>query len=219
MAIRQTFQEHLQTLQDDLLAMGDRVAEAVGESVRALAERDEAMEHQIIAGDQEVNATQRHLEEQALVLIATQQPLASDLRIIVSVLSISQDLERMADHAKGIASIGLDLMRQPLLKPLIDIPRMARIDQELIRGQLDAFMRHDADAARQLARRDDEVDGLYEQVYRELLTYMLQDPRTITRANLLLWVAHNLERIGDRTTNIGERVVFLVTGEIVELNP
>ncbi len=219
MAIRQTFQEHLQTLQDDLLAMGDRVAEAVGESVRALAERDEALAHQIIAGDQEVNATQRHLEEQALVLIATQQPLASDLRIIVSVLSISQDLERMADHAKGIASIGLDLMRQPLLKPLIDIPRMARIDQELIRGQLDAFMRHDADAARQLARRDDEVDGLYEQVYRELLTYMLQDPRTITRANLLLWVAHNLERIGDRTTNIGERVVFLVTGEIVELNP
>jgi phosphate transport system protein len=217
--IRLTFQEHLRTLQDGLLAMGDRVADAVGESVRALAERDEALAHQIIAGDQEVNAAQRHLEEQALVLIATQQPLATDLRIIVAVLSISQDLERMADHAKGIATIGLDLMRQPLLKPLIDIPRMAQIDQEMIRGQLDAFIRHDADAARELARRDDEVDGLYDQVYRELLTYMLEDPRTITRANPLLWVAHNLERIGDRTTNIGERVVFLVTGEIVELNP
>lgn len=217
--IRQTFQDHLKTLQDDLLAMGDRVTHAVGESVRALAESDVALAHQVIQDDDEVNAAQRHIEEQALVLIATQQPLASDLRIIVSVLSISQDLERMADHAKGIATISLDLMRQPLLKPLIDVPRMAQIDQEMIRGQLDAFIRHDADAARELARRDDVVDGLYEQIYRELLTYMLEDPRTITRANPLLWVAHNLERIGDRTTNIGERVVFLVTGEIVELNP
>lgn len=217
--LRQTFQEQIRTLQDELLTMGDRVAHAVAESVRALAESDEDLAHQIIRADVEINAAQRHIEEQALVLIATQQPLASDLRVIIAVLSISQDLERMADHAKGIATISLDLMRQPLLKPLIDIPRMAQIDQDLIRGQLDAFIRRDADAARQLARRDDEVDGLYVQVYRELLTYMLEDPRTITRANPLLWVAHNLERIGDRTTNMGERVVFLVTGEIVELNP
>jgi len=125
----------------------------------------------------------------------------------------------MGDYAKGIAQITLDMADQPLLKPLIDVPRMANKGRQLLRDQLDAFIRRDVDAARRLSAEDDEIDALYDQVYRELLIFMMEDPRTVSRATRLLWVAHNLERIGDRTTNIGERTIFLVTGQIEELNP
>jgi phosphate transport system protein len=140
------------------------------------------------------------------------------LRLIFSISMIGWELERMADHAKGVAVLAQRLADQPLLKPLIDVPRMAEIGRELLMGQVDAFMRGDVEMARSLAARDTEVDQLNDQVFRELLLIMITDPRTITRATYLLWVSHNLERFADRTTNIGERVVFLQTNTIVELN-
>lgn len=217
--LRATFRERLDELLGSLLAMGDLVDTAILRAVKSLAERDAELAQQVIAEDQRVNQAMYDVEEDTLVLIATQQPLAGDLRTLMSAASIATELERMGDYAEGIATIALRGMDQPLLKALVDIPRMAELGRELLRGQLQAFVDRDAERARQLAKRDDEIDRLYDQVYRELLTYMAEDPRTITRATHLIWVAHNLERIGDRTTNIGERVVFLVTSQVVELNP
>lgn len=215
---RESFDSKLKALQERLLNLGAMVAQAQERSVRALAERDETLARELIAGDQEINRAQHGIEEECLLLIASQQPVARDLRMIFSISSIAWELERMADHAKGIAALALRLIDQPTLKPLIDVPRMAEIGRELLLGQLDAFVRGDIDAARQLAERDTEVDQLNDQVFRELLVIMMTDPRTITRATYLMWVAHNLERFADRSTNIGERVVFLKTNTIVELN-
>jgi phosphate transport system protein len=150
--------------------------------------------------------------------MATQQPMASDLRRIVAVLNIIVELERMGDYAEGIAKIVLMHRDTPLLKPLVDVPRMAEQARDMLRRSLDAFIRRDAPAAIAIAAEDDAVDALYEQIYRELFTYMLQDPKTFDRATWLLWVAHNLERIADRVTNICERVVFEVTGRMEEMN-
>jgi len=216
--IRVAFQERLDEVMGNLLAMGDLVDTAIARAVQSLAERDAELAQRVIADDRRVNQAMYDLEELTLVLIATQQPLARDLRTLMSAASIATELERMGDYAEGIATITLRGIDQPLLKPLIDVPRMTEIGRELLRGQLRAFIDRDVEQARLLAARDDEIDRLFDQVYRELLTFMSEDPRTITRATHLIWVAHNLERIGDRTTNIGERVVFLVTGEVVELN-
>lgn len=216
---RETLDEGIKALQGDLLKMADLVDGAIGRAVKSLAERDEGLARQVIAADEEINRAQRQIDERCLVLIATQQPLASDLRVILAISGIATELERMADHAKGIAQLTKRLAPQPHLKPLIDIPRMAEKGRSLLREQLEAFLAHDAERARSLAKHDDEMDALYDQIYRELLIFMMDDPRTITRATHLIWVAHNLERIGDRTTNIGERVVFMVTGEVEELNP
>ena len=173
---------------------------------------DADLARQIIADDTQINTQRYKLEEAAVQLIATQQPLAGDLRLIASVIHISTDLERMGDYAEGIAKIALMHGDQPPVKPLIDIPRMAEIARSMLRRSLDAFIRRDVDAARALVGEDDEVDALYDQVYRELLTYMIEDPKLIQRATWLLWAAHNLERIADRATNICERVVYMVTG-------
>ncbi|MGD8903553.1 MAG: phosphate signaling complex protein PhoU, partial [Anaerolineae bacterium] len=151
-------------------------------------------------------------------LIATQQPMAGDLRAILSVSNIAAELERIGDYSEGIARLALKLAGRPLLKPLIDIPRMAEEGRRMLMTALEAFARQDVEAARQVGIADDTVDALYDQVYRELLVYMMEDPRTITQATYLLWVAHNLERIADRTTNIAERVIFLDSGRIVDLN-
>jgi len=215
---RETFDEQIGDLQEDLLAVGDLVDKAIERSIQSLAHRDLGLAQQIIGEDALINQALRDLEERCLVLIATQQPLASDLRIIIAVSNIAVELERMGDYAKGIAKITLMIGDHPPLKPLIDIPRMAEKGRQLLHQQLDAFIRRDPDSARCLGAQDDEVDALYDQVYRELVFFMMQDPKTITRATYLLWVAHNLERIADRTTNIGERVVFLVTGRVEELN-
>jgi phosphate transport system protein len=215
---RESFDAQLAALKEQLLNLSAMVSNSQKLAVQALAERDEDLAREVIAGDQAVNQAQRDIDEHCLFLIASQQPVARDLRTIMSISAISTDLERMADHAKGIAVLTLRLADQPLLKPLIDVPRMAEIGRELLTGQLDAFMRGDVEAAKVLAARDDEVDQLNDQVFRELLVIMMGDPRTITRATYLLWVAHDLERFADRTTNIGERVIFLMTGRIVELN-
>jgi phosphate transport system protein len=150
-------------------------------------------------------------------LIATQQPMASDLRIILAVLNIISEVERIGDYAEGIAKIAIMIGDEPPLKPLIDIPRMADKTVDMLRRSLDAFIKRDAAAAKAISTEDDMVDQLYDQVFRELLTFMAEDPKTITRATRLIWVAHNLERSADRVTNICERVVFVVTGKMEEI--
>lgn len=215
---REIFDEQLNELQQDLLEMSELVDRAIERSVRALAERDIELSRQVIKDDEAINQSQHDIEEKCLVLIATQQPLASDLRVIFAISHIVTELERMADHAKGIGQISLLMGPREPLKPLIDIPRMAEKARWLLRQELDAFVNHDVELARSLGSEDDEVDRLYDQIFRELLIFMMDDPRTITRATYLLWVAHNLERITDRAINIGERVVFVVTGEVEEHN-
>lgn len=215
---RETFDEQLKALEQDVLDMGRLVDRAIDLSVDALAKRDIDLSRRVIREDDDINQAQHDIEEHCLVLIATQQPLASDLRVIFAVASIATELERMADHAKGIGQIGVMMGPREPLKPLVDIPRMATKSRWLLERELAAFVNRDVELARSLGHEDDEVDRLYDQVFRELLIFMMEDPRTITRATYLLWVAHNLERIADRAINIGERVVFLVKGKVEEHN-
>jgi phosphate transport system protein len=215
---RVAFAQSLRELQDDVLTLGSMVEKAIGRAVEALRNQDAKLAQSVVDDDNQINKMRWQLEENAILLMATQAPMAGDLRRITAVIHIATELERMADHAEGIAVLTLRTADEPLLKPLVDIPRMADTARELLLDALDAFIENDAERARQIARRDDEVDRLYEQVYRELLTFMISDPRTITRATHLLWVAHNVERIADRVTNICERVVFVVTGQIEEMN-
>jgi phosphate transport system protein len=215
---RTAFTQDLQELQDGVLTLGSMVEKAIGRAVESLRSQDVVLAQQVVDEDAKINDARWELEEAAINLMATQAPMARDLRRIAAVMHIVTELERMADHAEGIAVLTLRTTDEPLLKPLVDIPRMADLARELLIEALDTYTEMDAERARQVARRDDEVDRLYEQVYRELLTFMISDPKTITRATHLLWVAHNVERIADRVTNICERVVFVVTGQIEEMN-
>jgi len=215
---RTVLDRQLAEIQEDMLVLAGMVESAIERGIEALRKRDAELAREIIADDVRINRKRYEIEDKCLELIATQQPLAGDLRTIMSVLFIIVDLERMGDHAEGIAKIARMLADEPPLKPYIDIPRMAQIASRMMMGSMEAFKHRDADRARSICNEDDEVDALYDQVYRELLTYMLQDPRTIQRATYLTWVAHNLERIADRATNICERVVYLVEGKIEELN-
>jgi phosphate transport system protein len=172
----------------------------------------------VILEDLDINRKRYETEERCLELLATQQPMARDLRTIVAVLHVIVDLERMGDHAEGIAKVAIMLADEPPLKPYIDIPRMAEVGIRMLRGSIEAFKQRDVDMARRVCDDDDEVDALYDQVYRELITFMINDPRTIERATHITWIAHNLERIADRVTNICERVVYMVQGRIEELN-
>ncbi len=215
---RTAFERQLTEIQEDMLVLASMVETAIKSSIEALKGRDVELARRVVTQDLKVNRKRYETEEKCLELIATQQPLASDLRVIVSVLHITVDLERMGDHAEGVAKVALMLSDEPPLKPYIDIPRMAEVCIQMLNGALDAFKDRDSARARAICDMDDEVDALYDQVYRELLTYMANDPRTIERATQLTWVAHNLERIADRVTNICERVVYLVEGHIEELN-
>jgi phosphate transport system protein len=194
------------------------VEEAIMASIDVLKKRDMEGSRRVIAQDRLVNERRFAIESDALVLIATQQPMAGDLRTIAAVLDITSELERIGDYAKGIAKINLMIGEGPLLKPLIDVPRMAEKTCDMLHRALDAFARRDTEMALAIPTEDDEVDSLYNQVYRELITYILADPRVIEQANYLLWAAHNLERAADRVTNICERVIFTVTGKMVELD-
>ena len=214
---RTSFERHLHELQDDVLVLGSMVEKAIYRSMEALKNRDLELAKQVVADDSEIDRKRFDIEEKCIELIVTQQPVASDLRVIVAVLNIIIDLERMGDHAEGIGKITLMIGKEPPLKPLIDLPRMAQKTGDMLRRSLDAFVSRDADAARQISKEDDEIDALYDQVFRELLTFMAEDSRTITRATRLIWVAHNLERSADRVTNICERVVFVVTGKMEEI--
>ncbi|MGE5620588.1 MAG: phosphate signaling complex protein PhoU [Sphingomonadaceae bacterium] len=215
---RSTFDRQLAALKDDVLILGSMVDKAIARSVDALKRRDRNEAEMIISDDMKINRKRFEIEDKCLLLLATQQPMASDLRVVAAAMSIITDLERIADHAEGIAKINLLMGDEPLLKPLVDIPRMAEKAQDMLRRSLDAFVARDADGARALTSEDDEVDALYDRVYRDLLDIMIKDPGTITRATYLLWAAHNLERVADRATNICERVVFMVTGQMEETN-
>ncbi len=216
--VRATLDRDLQKLQDDLLRLGSRVDTAIQRALDSLARRDADLAQEIITADAEINALRFKLEEACLAVLATQQPAASDLRGIVAAMILATELERMGDYCAGIARTVLRMGDEPLLKPLVDIPRMAQECRVMLREALDAYVARDPEAARRVAARDDTVDNLYNQVFRELLTFMLEDPRTTTRALYLLFTAHNLERIGDRVVNIAERVIFMASGELKELS-
>lgn len=215
---RTTFDQELQALQDEMLVLGNMVEHAIHESVEALKHQDEERARAVIVLDRSINEKRFAIENDCLVLIATQQPMARDLRILAAVLEIAGELERIGDYAKGIGNIVLRMGKQPLLKPLIDIPLMAEKATSMLRRSLDAFIRRDLDLARAIPREDDEVDNLYNQVYRELIAIILENPRSVDQANFLLWAAHNLERAADRVTNICERTVFTITGRMLEVS-
>jgi phosphate transport system protein len=215
--IRKTFEHELQEVKDDILVLGSMVEHAILASVEALKKRDLEAARNILKADREINKKRFEIENKLMVLIATQQPMAHDLRLLASSMEIISELERMGDYAKGIANINIRMGDAPLLKPLIDIPRMARKDVDMLHRALTAFVEEDVEAAQALPIEDDEVDALYNQVYRELMTFVISDPKSIERANWLLWVAHNLERVADRVTNICERTVFIATGELNEI--
>ena len=216
--LRKTFETEIKQVKDDVLVLGSMVEQALLDSVEALKKRDIKASEKLFDQDKEINKKRFEIENQLMILIATQQPMAHDLRLLASIMEIISELERMGDYAKGIANINVRMGDAPLLKPLIDIPRMAHIGVDMLHRSLTAFVNEDIEAARALPRLDDEVDALYNQVYRELMTFIIADPKTIERANWLLWVAHNLERFADRVTNICERTVFIVTGELVEIS-
>ena len=211
------FEHDLQDLQDQILALGSMVDKAVVKSLEALKQQDIGLARRVVEEDNLINEQRFAIEEKCIHLLATQQPMAIDLRMIVAVLQMAVDLERMGDHAEGIGRITVLIGDQPLIKPLVDIPRMATLALDMLRRSLDAFLERDIEKAKQVCVDDDEVDDLHDQVYNELLTYMLRDPRNITQATYLTWVAHNLERIADRCTNICEQVVFVETGRREQL--
>jgi phosphate transport system protein len=217
MEIRTTFHKKLSKIQDDVLHMGSMVEKALERSMKSLKDRDMELARQVVDDDMKINDKRYEIEDKCIQLIATQQPMASDLRTIVAVLSITSELERIGDHAEGIANIALLIGQEPPVKPLIDLPRMTAKTIEMLHRSLDAFINRDADAARAIAADDDEVDETYNQVFRELLLFMAEDPKVCSRATRLIWVAHNLERSADRVTNICERVVYLVTGKMEEI--
>jgi phosphate transport system protein len=215
--MRKTFEIEIQQLKDELLVMGSMVEQQILGSVEALKKRDLDASRRIQEMDDQVNAKRYAIEEQVMIVIATQQPMAHDLRLLASILEVSGELERMGDYAKGIAKVNIRMGDQLLLKPLVDTPRMAQKGADMLHRALTAFINEDVEIARSIPSEDDEVDELYTQIYHELMMFVIQDPKVIERANWLLWVAHNLERLADRVTNICERTVFTATGELKEL--
>ncbi len=215
---REKLDRALQELLDDILFLGGMVEESVRAAVAALKQRDLLASEKVYEADDNINKKHFEIEDRCITLIATQQPMAKDLRLLAAVIEISTELERMGDYAKGIAKINILLGTEPLVKPLIDIPRMADLGLDMLHRALVAFVAGDADTAREIPKEDDQIDALYNQVYRELVTYMIADTTTIDRANFLLWAAHNLERLADRVTNICERTIYMATGEMRELD-
>ena len=210
---REDFERNLKGLQEDVVQLSSRVEKAIFKSIEALKERDITASQKVVDDDDVIDEAQQAIEDRCIDLIALEAPMAGDLRVLIAAMMVANELERMGDYAEGIAKISVSMGNLPPLKPLIDIPRMADKSVEMLRRSTQAFVNRDVESATAVLLADDEVDDIYEQVYRELLTYMMADPSTIQRATYLLWVAHDLERVADRTTNIAERVIYLVTGE------
>ncbi len=208
----------LKTLRQEVIGLAGMVEKAITRAVDSLKTRDMEASQRVVREDDFIDQKRFEIEERCIDIIATQQPIARDLRTIIALLHITQELERMGDYAEGIAKISIMMGDTPLLKPLIDIPRMADKAILMLHKSLEALSDRDVVKAQQVCQDDDEVDALYDQVYRELLLYMIQDPQTIQRATWLLWTAHDLERIADRATNIAERVIYSVTGKMIEAN-
>jgi phosphate transport system protein len=215
---REKFEHDLHRLQDEILALGAMAERAIGESVQVLKSRDITRARAIMEADRHINEKRYEVENEALTLIATQQPMAGDLRTLAAILEIASELERMADYAKGIANVAVMIGTEGLIKPLVDIPRMAEKACDMLHRSLEAFLRQDVDAARAIPKEDAELDALYEKIYRELITFVIADPKAIDQATRLTWVAHNLERVGDRVGNVCERIVFSITGHGEELD-
>ncbi|TWH46955.1 phosphate signaling complex protein PhoU [Sporomusa sp. KB1] len=213
MVTRQSYDQELADLRQALLNMGKAVDRAIDEAVISLAQQDNELARKVMDSDDEIDQMEIDIEDKCMVLIARQQPLARDLRIIGTGLKITTDLERMGDHAYDIAKIALAMNKQSLIKPLVDIPRMAQMAQKMLKDSLEAYTTLDITLAEQVCLNDDEVDNIYYQVFRELLTYMMEDPTTISQATELIFVARYLERIADHATNIAEWTVYLVTGQ------
>ena len=216
--IRTGFEASLKRLQDEVLVLGSMVEEALGEAIKVLQARDMAGSRRLIAYDERVNEKRFAIEEETLTLIATQQPVAGDMRYLAAVLEIVTELERIGDYAKGIAKINIMIGPGQLIKPLVDVPRMATRARSMLGRALEAFVKRDLELAREIPQEDDVLDDLYNQIYRELLTLIMADPTRIDQSTYLLWVAHNLERTGDRIVNICERVVYTITGNMTEMN-
>ena len=210
--------QQLAMLEQEVSALAETVETAINRAVDALKRRDLEASQQVVQEDDYIDQKRFDIEDRCVDLIASQRPMARDLRAIIALLHIVVELERMGDYAEGIAKISLMMGDAPPIKPLIDIPRMADVATQMLRDSMKALVNRDLDGAHQVCQDDDEVDRLYDQVYQELIHFMIQDPDSIQRATYLLWVAHDLERIADRATNIAERVIFLVTGRMVEIN-
>jgi phosphate transport system protein len=215
---RKSLDEGFAAVQNELLRMGSLLDTALDQSIQALRNRDTALARRIVDGDQVFNRLRFEVEEACLALIATQQPAAGDLRVIMAMDSLAVELERMADHVEGIAKIVLRLGEEPLVRPLQEIPEMASIARRMLRQSLDSFVARDAEAARRVGAEDDSIDHLYRALFDEMVGLMAKDPTTVSRGTYILWCAHNLERIGDRITNIAERVIFMTTGDFHEIN-
>lgn len=215
---RQNYNHELENLRNELSKMGDLVGLAIAQAVQALATQDTALARKVMAGDDIIDALEVEIEDKCMVLIATQQPMARDLRIIGTGLKITTDLERIGDHAFDIAKIALKMSEEPLLKPLVDLPRMTDMAQNMLKDALSAYINMDIALAEQVCQADDNVDDIYQQIFRELLTYMMENPRTITPATQLIFVARYLERVADHATNIAEWVIYLVTGQRMRKN-
>jgi phosphate transport system protein len=214
--VERHFDQELEALKSHLLLMGGHAERIVQKSIEALKRRDPALAREVLADDHVIDRLEIETDERCVALLALQQPMAGDLRFLTASLKISNDLERVGDHAVNIAVSALKLCEEPPLKPLIDIPRMANLAGGMLHEALDAFVHRDADIARRLVRRDDEVDALNRQLFRELVSFMIEDPRSITRAMELILVARNLERVADLATNVAEEVVFIAEARIIK---
>ncbi len=212
------YEEKMKHLEEKLQQMGSLVEDSIARCIEALKNQDLELAQAVITADDTIDNLEQEIEEKCLEVIATQQPMARDLRRVATLFKMINDLERMADYATSIAKITLRIADEPLIKPLVDIPRMAVLIQKMVKESLDAYVREDLDLAVSVGADDDEVDKLFGQIFRELLTIMMENPRTITQATHLLFVGRWLERIGDHATNIAEEVIFLVTGEKRNLN-
>lgn len=216
--MRKAFEQEIQKLKDEILALGSMVEKAILDSVDSLKERDIPRSKKIYNNDELINEKRFKIERDVMIAIATQQPMAHDLRLLASLLDVAGELERMGDYAKGIAKINIVMGEQELIKPLTDLPRMAEKAADMLHRALTAFITEDVDLAKAIPAEDDEIDALYTQIYRVLITYVIQDPTAIERSNWLIWAAHNLERVGDRVTNICERTIFISTGKMEEVD-
>ncbi len=210
------FDEELKSLKQRLLHMADTAQGMVGLSVKALVDRKESLAEEVFRLEDQVNHIEIEIEEEVLKLLALRQPAAGDLRLLTAILKINNDLERVADQAVNISELAIDLLKQPVLKPLIDIPHMASLAQRMIKNSLDAFVNQDPALAKQVCLDDDAVDHINDQVFRELLTYMIEDPKSIKRAVDLILVSRNIERVADHATNISEDVIFIVEGKNIK---
>ena len=216
---RKSLDEGLTALQNDLLRMASLVDQAIDRSIQSLRTRDHVLAQKIIAGDAELNRLRYEVEEACLAILATQQPAAGDLRAILAIDAIAVELERMGDHAEGIAKIVLRMGDEPPVKPLAEIPQMADLCRQMLKQSLDTFLSRDPEAARRVGETDDSIDTLYRELFDQLVAIMARDPSAVERGTYLLWIAHNLERIGDRITNIVERVIFMTTGQMGMIYP